>query len=367
MIKDMTMAVVSDVHVGHHRTKSDFIINNLTVAFFDSGLLSTIRFFVIAGDFFDRLLMLPVEDVRTIENWVVRFLSICEQNNVIVRVLEGTPSHDWKQSRMFEDKNRHMGNKVNLKYVETLSIEYIPELEASVLYVPDEWADEADDTWRQVTALMRGMGMESVDFAIMHGCFKYQLPIQSLASHDEERYLSIVNQGIWIGHHHLHTRYDRIFAQGSFDRLSHGEESPKGFGLYHIKDGKGTFEFVENPNAKIYKTINLVGMPLDEAVVALAPCNDYPIGTHFRIVTRRTDGVSSNMAVIKDRFPGYYWTPQLEDLETNETSLQSQEKDEVPKPISITRDNVGRLIFGRFQNLEPAVMKAMQSILEQVG
>lgn len=367
MLNEFNVAVISDVHLGHHRTKSDFIINNLTKAFFDSGLLSTVRLFVIAGDFFDRLLMLPIEDVRIIEDWVVRFLMICQKHEIIVRVLEGTPSHDWKQSRMFEDKNRHLGNKVNLKYIDTLSVEFIPELDASVLYVPDEWAEEADDTWRQVTSMLRGMGLDRVDFAFMHGCFKYQLPIQSVASHDEERYLSIVTEGIWIGHHHLHTRCDRIFAQGSFDRLSHGEESPKGFGLYRVKNGKGTFEFVENPGAKIYKTINLVGLTLEEAVMALSPCNDYPMGSHFRIVTRRTDGVSSNMAVIKDKFPGYYWTPQLEDLEMNETSLQSQEKDDIPKPIAIDRDNIGRLIFGRFNNLDPVVMKAMQNILEQVG
>jgi hypothetical protein len=367
MIDNFNVAVCSDIHLGHHRTKTDFIVNNMSKAFFDTGILTTIKLFVIAGDFFDRLLMLPVEDVRTIEDWIVKFLCICERHGVIVRILEGTPSHDWKQSRIFDDKNRHLGNKVNLKYVETLSVEYIPELEASVLYVPDEWAEEADDTWRQVTTLLRGMGMDKVDFAFMHGCFKYQLPIQSVASHDEERYLSIVREGIWIGHHHLHTRHDRIFAQGSFDRLSHGEEKPKGFAIYRVEGDKRTFEFVENPGAKIYKTINLLGMPIEEAIKALAVCNDYPVGSHFRLLTRRTDGVSSSMAVIKDKFPGFYWTPQLEDLENPETSLQSREKDDVPKPISITRDNIGRLIFGRFNNLEPNVMKAMQTILEQVS
>jgi hypothetical protein len=367
MIDKFNVACVSDVHLGHHRTKSDFIVNNLTEAFFNTPVLETIKLFFIAGDFFDRLLMLPIEDVRTIEDWVVKFLLLCQKHSVIVRVLEGTPSHDWRQSRLFEDKNRHLGNIVDLKYVDKLSVEYIPTLDATVLYVPDEWAEEADDTWKQVNDIMRGMGLDKVDFACMHGCFKYQLPIQSNSSHDEERYLSIVREIIFIGHHHLHTRHKRIFAEGSFDRLSHGEENPKGYGIYRIDGDNRSTEFVVNPGSKLYVTINLLGVGIEDAIKALVPYNDYPVGSHFRILTRRADGVSAAMPLIKDSYPGFHWTTQLEDLATIETSLQSQERDDVPKPITISRENIGRLIFGRYDNLDPAVMKSMQCILEQVG
>lgn len=363
MIDKFNTVCISDVHLGHHTTRSDFIVNNLTKAFFDSGILADVKLFLIAGDFFDRLLSLPVEDVRTIEDWVVRFLMLCQKYDIIVRVLEGTPSHDWRQSKMFEDKNRHLGNIVNLKYVDTLSIEYIPELDATILFVPDEWAEEADDTWKQVTDLLRSMGMDKVDFACMHGCFKYQLPIQSNASHDEERYLSIVREVIFIGHHHLHTRYDRIFVEGSFDRLSHGEEKPKGFGFYKVDGSQRSLEFIENPGAKLYVTIDLLGVGIEDAIKLLAPYNEYPVGSHFRLLTRRTDGVSSALATIKDTYPGHYWKTQLEDLVTNETSLQSAEKDNIPKPISINRENVGRLIFSRLTNLDADVAKAVQSIL----
>jgi hypothetical protein len=367
MISKLKVICVSDVHLGHHRTKTEFIVNNLKKCFFDTGVMEDADLFLIAGDFFDRLLSLPVEEVRLINDWIVSFLARCKRHNVMVRVLEGTPSHDWKQSRLFDEMNRHLGDAADLKYVDTLSVEYIPRLDASILYVPDEWSEEADETWKQVSDMLRGMGLEKVDFACMHGVFQYQLPISSPICHNEERYLSIVREAIFIGHHHLHTRYDRIFAEGSFDRLSHGEEKPKGFGIYRRDGDSVSLEFVENPYAKIYKTLNLVGMGVEEAIKVIEPYRDYPAGSHFRLLTRRSDGVSSAMNKIRDLFPGFYWTPQLEDLETNETSLQSAEKEDIPKPIAITRDNIGRLIAGRLPDLDPRVEKALHGILERVA
>lgn len=367
MIDKLRVLCCSDVHIGHHRTRTDFIIRNLEKAFIESDILESIDLFLIAGDFFDRLLSLPMEEVHLIGDWIVAFLEKCRRHNVMVRIEEGTPSHDWKQSRLFHEKNKHMGSPVDLKYVDCLSIEYIEKFDVTILYVPDEWNDEADETWKQVSDLMRQMGLEKVDFACMHGCFQYQLPIVSAAAHNEERYLSIVREVIFIGHHHHHTRYERIFAQGSFDRLSHGDEAPKGFGLYTVDGDKRSLEFVENPHAKIYKTINMVGLSIVEVVKALEPYRSYPQGSHFRIVTRRADGVSTTFNTIKDLFPGFYWTPHLEDLETNETSLQSAEKDDIPKPIAITKDNIDRLIAGRLPDLHPAVEKALFNILKQIA
>ena len=70
---------------------------------------------------------------------------------------------------------------------------------------------------------------EEVDIAIMHGQFHYQFPrIKLDSSHDEQEYLNMVKHYIHIGHIHTHSSYDRIIAQGSFDRIAHGEEENKG-------------------------------------------------------------------------------------------------------------------------------------------
>lgn len=371
MISKLRMACISDVHLGHHRTKTSFIVKNLRKAFFDTDVLANLDIFLIAGDFFDRLLSLPLEEVHEINDWIVGFLARCAKHNVMLRVLEGTPSHDWRQSRLFDELNRHLGTPVDLKYVDTLSIEYIEKLDATILYVPDEWSEEADNTWVQVTNLMRGMGLNQVDFACMHGVFQHQLPITSPVCHNEQRYLEIVREVIWIGHHHNHTRYEHIFAQGSFDRLCHGDESRKGYGLYTYDNGVRTLEFIENPGAKIYQTLNYVGLDIETVVKRLQAVENYPDDSHFRIVTSRADGVASAIGQIKDRYPQFNWTTQLEELTTSETTLQNDTKDDVPKPISINRENIERLVREKLitvaPDTSPEVERALFEILERVA
>ena len=81
-------------------------------------------------------------------------------------------------------------------------------------------------------------GLTKVDYAVMHGQFDYQLPkhITGMPRHDSQKYLDIVKHYIFIGHIHTHSVYDRIIAQGSFDRLTHGQEEPKGYVVSIVDD-----------------------------------------------------------------------------------------------------------------------------------
>jgi len=214
MISDVRVLCISDIHVGHNRTKTEHILNNLRQSLFDSGILKTIQLLLFAGDFFDSLMTYPSNDARRTNEWIAELLMHCEKNGVIVRILEGTPSHDCKQSRHFIDIAAYVDSKVDIKYMEEVSVEYIPSLDTTVLYVPDEVNDDASKTQVQVASLLQSMGLKSVDIACMHGVFRYQLPVHSIAAHNEDFYESIVNEVIFIGHHHKHTRRGKIFAQG---------------------------------------------------------------------------------------------------------------------------------------------------------
>ena len=57
--------------------------------------------------------------------------------NIILRILEGTPSHDWKQSKLFIHLNDLTKAGTDVKYIDSLSIEYIDKFGINVLY-PDE-------------------------------------------------------------------------------------------------------------------------------------------------------------------------------------------------------------------------------------
>lgn len=358
------VASISDIHLGHHRTRTPFILDNLRRAFPDNDETGELDLIFFAGDVFDRLLSFASEDVQEITFWLMELFDICRRRDIMVRVLEGTPSHDWKQSRIFTTVNRLMGEKVDLKYVDTLSIEHIPRFDMTVLYVPDEWAEnDADTTWKQVNDLMRSLALDKVDFACMHGMFTYQHPVSSHACHVMDRYLSIVRHYIFIGHVHNRSQYERILAQGSFDRDTHGQEAPKGHYRVTVEEGQDdVIEFVENYGAKIYMTIDLAGLPLDKALWNLKKLQDYPDGSHFRLVTRRDDELFSSMATVRETYPQYVWTTQLEDLKTQETSLQQEEED-IPQPISITPDNVVSLIQARLRGVDPEVEREALALL----
>ncbi len=358
---DLFMAFISDIHLAHPRTNTYHIIKNLRQAFPDTEETGKLDILFFAGDVFDRLMSLPQDEVDAIQEWIADILLICAKRNIVVRVLEGTPSHDWRQSKQFVNVNRTLSTPANLKYVDTLSIEVIEELGGlSVLYVPDEWNADAGVTWQQVQELLSIHGLDKVDVACMHGSFDYQLPIESAKNHNHEAYLSIVRHFIGIGHVHIRTerslpRYSSvILAQGSFDRLSHGEEAAKGHYRACISSqGKNYHWFVENNGARLYKTLDCREMDTDQVLEILESYENEPDDSCFRLMIARGTPVQHGLKDLRKRFPQFRITTQMDDLKPQEKiDLAHVELPKV-KPISITPTNIGHLVSERLKRFIP--------------
>lgn len=344
---------VGDVHLGHNKTPAKFILDNLRKAFVDNDTFASYDLMVIPGDFFDRLLQLPDPNVIEIRNWINKILRMCKKHNVILRVLEGTPSHDWKQSRLFTHINELARIGTDVRYVDTLSIEFITPLGISVLYLPDEWNPVADDTWTEVSLALSSNNLTQVDICVMHGAFHYQLPehINSPATHDPERYQSIVKYYIFIGHVHKHTENNKIIAAGSFDRLTHGEEEPKGWisaTLY--KDGRKETVFIENTGARVYKTIDCSGLDIDVALDSIERVlSKLPEDSEVRIAAQKSDSIVASLGTLKLKYPQFRFSP------VKITSVQSKDVERIVdlrsvyQPINITKDNITQLLLERVQ------------------
>lgn len=313
-------AVISDIHLGNKRNSAKSIIANLNKHVSNSAFISTLDILFIAGDLFDEMLYLSADEVGDIQVWMGHLLSICRKLKVKLRVLEGTPSHDRRQSRLFlkldeiqmQSGKYHSDEAVDLQYYDEIAIEYMEDLDLSVLYIPDEMGPTTEAAHQQVLDLMRQRGIEYVDIAMMHGLFTYQLPenIPNIPRHDEESYLSIVRYLINIGHIHTFSTYSRIIAQGSFDRLSHNEEEPKGFAVIELStDDTYKAEFVENTGAAIFKTITCTEMDMAESLVYLdSVVSGIPSGANLRIEAGVSHAIGTNLAVIKTRWPDYIWS-----------------------------------------------------------
>jgi len=342
----------SDVHVHHRNTPTSHILENLSATFPNTPAFGEFDIVFIAGDFFDGLMNLPDPNVIEIRLWINRFLRLCKKYDVVLRVLEGTPSHDWKQSRLFTHINDMAEIGADVRYAETLSIEYIDRFGINVLYVPDEWNPECDDTWVEVQQLLTDHQLEKVDFSIMHGAFDYQLPSHiSAPTHDPDRYLGITRHLIFVGHVHRHTTFKRIVAAGSFDRLTHGEEEPKGHVEAVVKrNGDHKITFVENEGAKVYKTFKVTGKPFEKALVYLEnQIKKLPQDSFVRVEAAKEDGIMVSMDVLKAKFPTIRFSTKV-DKETEPLKQTVIDIQSAYQPVAITKANIEKLLMERLVN-----------------
>ena len=353
---ELKIASISDIHLFHKKTTTQYIINNLNKYLVNDEFLCDINILFIAGDLFDDGIMFNNEDTSLVTLWVSKLLHICKRNNVTLRILEGTPSHDRNQSKIFLSINELLFGKdgVDLKYIKTLSIEYIDKYNINVLYVPDEWNHDNADTLIEVKQLLYVNKLEQVDFAIMHGQFEYQMPeiVNHNVKHDSSEYLKIVKHLIFIGHIHQHSSFDRIYSHGSFDRLRHGEEEPKGFIKATIlKDCNYKVEFIENKNAKTYKTvvcknedIDVTLNKLDKIVKKLNP------GSFIKILTNTNNPIFTSLSICKERWPDIEWSMDTKDKDTENNKISFKDSNKIYVPIIINRESIRTLLLNKIKN-----------------
>lgn len=355
---NLTVAVVSDVHLGHPNTTTEEIIHGLDHAFADTPAFASLDMIFFGGDLFDRDLMVPQPDIEMIFDWWHRFLVRCKKHQIKIRVLEGTPSHDFKQFKVFGRINHTSKINADCKYYETLTIETEHDLGLTVLYLPDEYNASCIDTEIEIRELLNARGIEQVDLVIMHGQFAHQFP-EHVASridcHNADFYLSICKQFISAGHVHQFSQYKRIVAQGSFDRLCHGNEEAKGYirmelDLDNPKKSKCTF--IENHLAKSYVTFKVQDdTSLDRANLEIHKlASSLANGSYLRILGNAEHPIFEVLKDIKEFYPNLNWSVKRI-TNTQKDALIAQESAlmDIRHRVSITKDNLRELIKQRLQ------------------
>lgn len=361
---DFRIASASDLHLGHGKNPPQEMVERLKNAFPRNAKTAKLDVIVFPGDVYDRLLNLPHDSVNIIDEWIIYMLRLCKALDIQLWVLRGTPSHDRDQSARFGLLNKMLDINCDLLYVDKLSIIWMPKFGINVLFVPDEWTDSADKTLEEIHALMRTQGIKKVDYAIMHGQFEHQLPpVVKAQKHSAEAYLKIVDKLIFIGHVHIFSRYERIIAQGSMDRISHGEEGPKGH-VRAIVRASDDFEiqFIETLDAKIFKSVNCRDMDFEEShEKVLLETKDLPDASHVRIVADMGNPILQSIAMYEKQMPYYFWTglgKADEEMSLLEQTELLQSKQEYI-PIEIKPDNVEKLIVDSMwaNNVDPEIIK----------
>ncbi len=368
-VSELNIIELSDIHLGHKGTPTISILKGLYRLLRDTPSATNVDMIVLAGDVFDRELTFPDDDLLLIRKWIHDLLLFCKKHDIVLRVLEGTPSHDWKQSFEFEHINEQFKIGVDVKHVRLLYIEHIDSLNIDVLYVPDEWRTDNSQTWLEVQELMAQKGLDKVDFAIMHGAFPHQMPDEAskwMQFHNPDNYLSIVRYHIFVGHIHRYSQYDRILSAGSFDRLAHGEEGEKGYLYYTLhSNGKCSIRFIVNRDSTIYKTIDLRNKVLDECLdLVIEIVNSYTEESHVRLWIERSEGLSQLLLTLRRMYPNFIWTTKV--TEANSSKNESSLSMVVYRPIqSLTTETLPTAVIERLKTDYPQYLDICTELLKR--
>lgn len=348
-----TYISLGDVHLGHRLTPATHIIKNLQRLITDD-LLKKLDMIIITGDLFDRQLNNGDDDVNAINRWITILLYKCAAYDVHLYIVEGTPSHDRKQSQFFIEQKVNANIPVELHYAKELEILYNERFDAHFLFVPDKWHPSTSVTLGQVKAKMKEMGITQVDFAVMHGAFSYQLPsIVEEPTHDEQEYLALVKHQILIGHVHNMTVNERIYAAGSFDRICHADEIPKGMFHFEVrKDDTFTATFIENKGAKKYVTWEVHGLDTKELNFQIKErIKDLPRGSSIRLRCDPGDVANGDIDSYRREYQAFDWQITVEKATAKKnTVMESMRNFDMSEFVPITKDNILELLLYELEN-----------------
>lgn len=369
--KKVKYLCISDIHLGHSRNPTKDIVNNLH-QYFDhyshKSIFANVDIIFIVGDLFDQLIDVSAPSLYEALEFITRLINFCEHNKIKLRILEGTPSHDRQQAKIIDAVTNMKGTKADVKWIKTLMVERMEDLDLSILYIPDEYTSSTKITLEMVKSLFKELHIDQVDIAQMHGMFHYQMcniPGRH-DTHDESEYLSLVRHFINIGHIHTYSHYQRILAQGSFDRLAHGEEEPKGGLLMTIRDEETDhYEFIANKHAKIFKTIEIKSSNLDTALAQIdREVKKVPHESYIRIKAPKLHAVFMAFPEIKKKYPFLIFSKLSTEDETSH--IQATIQDNGYTVIEIRQENVIDLILNELPSVVDNERKRLEGLLSEL-
>ena len=360
----LSYLLLSDIHLGHNRNPSTFIISNLDSLFSKHNKkIKNVDVIFITGDIFDRLLSNNSPDYINIYDWLTKLVKYCSDNKIKLRILEGTPSHDWKQAKLLYNIVKRLGIKVDFKYFDNIEVETmtINGYELNILYIPDEIYDNAEDIWLEVNNKLKEKNLDKVDLIMMHGAFKYQLHIKNLDFlHDEERYINITEYLINIGHVHNHSEYDKILCPGSFDRLNFADENDKkgGWLITLYENGEVKKEFLENITAMVFKTIDLTKDKKIDKILKTIP--NY---SNIRLLVNKEDSIKTLVKELQFKYPNHRFViKDIDKKEEKELKLNKNRKKEL-FTFKINKDNIKSLIKEEIGELDKLVEEEIDMLI----
>ena len=267
----MTKIVAAgDFHFGNPRINCDAMYSKLKEFFYPEVEKSDLV--LLTGDLFDQLTTINSNANLYASIFIKELFAFSAKNNVPIRILHGTYSHDRNQLQVL---NVLKLKNTDAKIINEISCEEltVKDKKYKILYIPDNLPyKKSSDVMEHIDKVLKVMGWKTVDIVLGHGTFSHALPVSSNhlppCTYTIEQFNKITTDSslIVMGHIHISSAKDKVFYCGSFERMSHGEEQPKGFYKFNDENGKWKAEFVGNDDAALFVTIYPQGYTTDEII-----------------------------------------------------------------------------------------------------
>ena len=256
---------LSDAHLAE-RTQDQVDMAAAMIAFIGDCVTNRIpkecplRMISVDGDFLDHAIKLYQPAFGAFVRVLGYLIHLCANNDIVLRILNGTWEHDHGQLRYVPDLKDAMAPECKLRVIDRIELEYIEELDLRFLYIPDDMPyNSARDILSVVADKMRDLGWDYVDYACVHGFFDFTVPPVARAAQKiiyEESMFPFVRKLINAGHVHLHQKQGKVISNGNVDFTRFGETGPKGAVLV-LNQGADRVSsmFLENQFAAPYITL----------------------------------------------------------------------------------------------------------------
>lgn len=341
----------SDQHTLHQTTPTEHILGNLSTFYYKDHNLADVQLVIKGGDLMDRLVDARDKNLLKVKKWSHAFLHRCHEHDVAVLLLEGTDTHDWGQPKHLETQ---APEGMDFRYVDTLRIEFYPKFNnLSILCVPDNMGGYTkDEVWEMALAELAKHNLKKVDIIAFHGAWDFQLPpaARGKHTHNQDRWESICEMLILSGHIHTPAQEGKVHCSGSFDRVAHGEEHPKGAYVVDVDVENKTFvaKFWENKKALPYVSLKVNEDITPEQLVKdlheFIKRKQLPHHAQVRVVGGSAHVVNPVLAVLEKEYPYLGFKAKnvkAEDLLEDEAMYTESEY----QGVLLTKENITKVLM----------------------
>lgn len=360
-LNDVNIVFLPDLHIGHvNIPPSRFYENICKYAY---PYMEEADLIIFGGDFTDELMNMNGSGAQCMIQVINDIYHMVYTNNIQVRVLQGTSIHDRKQLRQFNIAHRHINPKdydeSPVRVYEKMSLEFNKRCNASFLYIPDDLPYK--DAFARAKELLRSNSLEKVDFIVNHGYCEHLIPEQArLDKTNMFNYnqLKEICSGLVLnGHVHQPSVFrDFIISGGSFERLVHGEEHPKGFHKITYSNNQFNIEFIENKGTTPFVTVDLIshGENIDSAISKVRSEVDKYLtnlpdnrSMHLRVVTDIVEVKHAVAKDLKENYPNVVSKFKRSGHKLKEEDKLSQVELDLP---TVTPENLPQLLHERLKD-----------------